>query len=155
MTWTVIIALILAGILFLLLEILVLPGSTFAGIIGFALMGIAIWQAYEVYGTTSGHICLGATIAATVLVLYFSLKSKTWKKMTLKSSIDGRVNIIDDKAIKAGDEGVTVSRLAPSGKALIGDQIYEVHTYSEFIDPDTEIIVKKIDGKRIFVKHKK
>lgn len=155
MTWTVILVLILVGFLFLLLEILVLPGTNIAGILGFALIGIGIWQAFAVYGTRSGVITLGASFILTIIFLTFALKSKTWNRLTLKSEIDGKVNVIDEINVKAGDEGITVSRLAPAGKALIKNDYYEVHTTGEFVNPNTEIIVTKVEFNKIYVKLKK
>ncbi|MCD4746650.1 MAG: NfeD family protein [Bacteroidales bacterium] len=154
MTWTIIIVLIVIGLLFLILEILVLPGTNIAGVLGFILLGIGIWQAYSTYGRLAGHYTLGATFLFTFVTLYFSLKSKTWKKLMLKSKIDSKVNIIDEKKVKVGDTGVTVSRLAPAGKATINGEFYEVHSTGDFIDQETEIIVLKINYNKIIVKPK-
>jgi len=75
MTWTIIAVLLAVGFLFLLLEILVLPGTNIAGILGFVLIGVGIWQAYAVYGGAAGTITLGITIVLSFVALYFALKS--------------------------------------------------------------------------------
>lgn len=49
MSWTVIIVLILVGLLFLLLEALVIPGTTIVGVIGFVLIAIGVWQSYAIH----------------------------------------------------------------------------------------------------------
>lgn len=152
MSWTIIAVLIFIGLTFIVLEILVIPGQGIAGIIGLIIMAVGIWQTYTVYGSTSGHIVLGASFLVSVISLVLSLRSKTWKKMMLKSEIDGKVNLIDDKKIKKGDVGKAISRLAPAGKAYFGDEYYEVHTYGTFIDQNTEIEVIKIEHNKIFVK---
>jgi len=154
MFWLVVVTLILIGLAFLLLEILVIPGTGVAGIIGFILIGIGVWQAYVYYGTVSGHWVLAGTFVATIAVLVLSLRSKTWRKVMLKSEIDGRVNLVDEINLKKGDEGKTVSRLAPMGKALFGTEYYEVKTQGDFIDPGTEVIIEKIEDHKIFVKRK-
>jgi membrane-bound ClpP family serine protease len=155
MTWTIIIILILVGLLFLILEVVVIPGTTVVGIVGFVLMIVAIWQTYVVYGSTSGHLVLGGTLILTLVGLRFALRSKTWDKVMLKSNIDGRANIIPEGSIKVGDVGISSSRIVPTGKALINDQYFEVCSSGEFIDPENEIEVVKIEHNKIFVKIKK
>jgi membrane-bound ClpP family serine protease len=153
MTWTLIIILILVGFLFLLLEILVLPGTSVAGIIGFVLIGIGVYFSFRI-SSTAGYITLGSSLVMSVVFLMLVLKSRTWKKLTLKSEIDGKVNVIEEDQVKVGDTGVTVSRLAPAGKAMINNDYFEVHTIGEFVDPNIEIIVTKIEFNKIYVKLK-
>ncbi|MEZ5196254.1 MAG: NfeD family protein [Bacteroidales bacterium] len=152
MTWTIIGVLIGVGFLFLLLEILVLPGTNIAGVVGFILIAIGIWQAYAVYGSTAGTITLAGSIVFSVVSLYYSLKSNTWKKATLNKNIDGKVNLVDANKIKIGDRGKTISRLAPMGKALINGEYFEVKTTGEFLDQEVEIEVIKIEFSQIIVK---
>lgn len=154
MTWTLIIILILVGFLFLLLEILVLPGTNISGILGFVLIGVGVYFAFKI-GTTAGVITLIASLVCSVVFLVIVLKSNTWRKLTLKAEINGKVNVIDKNLVKAGDSGKTVSRLAPAGKALINNDYYEVHTMGEFLDPDLDITVIKVDFNMIYVKLKK
>jgi membrane-bound ClpP family serine protease len=152
MSWTIIAVLIIVGFLFLLLEILVLPGTSVSGIIGFILLAIGIWQAYAVYGSLAGTITLIGTLLFSLIALYYALKSRTWKRASLSKNIDGKVNVIDKTKIKAGDKGKTVSRLSPMGKAMINEEYYEVKTTGEFLDPETNIEVVKIDFNKIYVK---
>lgn len=152
MTWTIILVLILVGLLFLILEVLVIPGTTFVGLTGFVLIAIGIWQSYAVHGAPTGHYVLAATIGITVVSLWLSLRSKTWNKVMLHTSIDSKANIHEENSIKIGDIGIATSRLVPMGKALINDEYFEVTSTSELIDPGTEIKVVKIDRNKIFVK---
>jgi membrane-bound ClpP family serine protease len=151
MTWTIIAVLIIVGFLFLLLEILVLPGTNVAGIIGFALVAVGVWQAYVNYGTMAGTIALGGTLVFSVLALYYSLKSKTWDRASLKTEIDGKVNLVDETTIKPGDKGVAISRLAPMGKAMINGKYFEVKTNGEYVDENTKVRVMEIDHNKIWV----
>jgi membrane-bound ClpP family serine protease len=155
MTWTLIIVLILVGFILLLLELLVIPGITVAGVLGFIAIALAVWQAFASNGTAAGFITLGACSLGSVFLLFLALKPRTWNRLALKSTIDGKVNVISDLAVKKGDSGTTVSRLAPAGKAMINGEYYEVHTIGEFIDPDKEITVTKIEFNKITVKLKK
>ena len=154
MFWLLITVLIVIGLLFLVLEVLVIPGVGVAGIIGFILIAIGIWQTYAYYGSPAGHSVLAGTLVLTLGTLALALRSKTWRRVALHDSIDSRVNLIDAEKVKVGDDGKTVSRLAPAGKALINGEFYEVRTTGEFIDQEKEIIVERIDHNKIFVKHK-
>ncbi|MCF8231283.1 MAG: NfeD family protein [Bacteroidales bacterium] len=151
---TLLITLIVLGLLFLLLEILVIPGTTVAGIIGSGLIVVAIWQTYEQYGSQTGIIFLGSTVLVTVVVLYFALKGKTWRRLMLNSEIQGKVEHFEKYQPKVGDEGVTISRLSPMGKARFNDDYYEVKSYSGYIDPNTSVKITKIESNKIIVKPK-
>lgn len=154
MTWTVIAILIIVGFLFLLLEILVLPGTNVAGFIGFALIAIGVWQAYASYGNLAGSLTLVGSVIFSGVALYYSLKSGTWKRAALNRSIDSKVNVIDATEIKIGDTGKAVSRLVPMGKAIINNVYFEVKTQGEFVDEGTEVEVLNIEFNKITVKPK-
>ena len=72
----------------------------------------------------------------------------------LETEIDYRVNVPAPN-ITVGMEGKTISRLAPAGKAIIGNSTEEVFSQHEFIDENKAIIVTKIEGSKIIVKLKK
>lgn len=154
MSLTLIIILIIAGLLFLLLEVLVIPGTTLVGAAGLALIAFSVWESYHVFGSPTGHFVLLGTIVLTILTIYLSLKSKTWNRIMLKTEIDGRVNEIEAGQVNVGDTGMTVSRLAPSGKAIFNDTHFEVHTTGDFIDQETEIEITHLQDNKIFVKRK-
>jgi len=150
--WTVIIVLILIGLLMMILEILVIPGSGFAGILGFILMAAGVWLAYTRQGVTAGHITLASTIAVNLVGLILTLRSKTWKRATLKAVNSGKVNEIDEGKLTVGEKGITISRCAPMGKAMFNNVYYEVNTLSEFIDENEKVEIIRISGNKIFIK---
>ncbi len=154
MGWTIIAVLILIGLVFLVLEILVFPGQGIAGILGLIILGIAIWQTYKHFGPLAGHLTLGGTFILSIVLLVFSLRSGTWKKTMLKTKIDGKVNLVDTHKLKVGEEGKTISRLNPAGKAFINGDYWEVHTQGEYVEPHTDIIITKIEFNKIYVKPK-
>ncbi len=155
MGWGVIVFLIIIGIIAILLEILVIPGVGVVGIVGFVSVVFGIIQAYSVYGTLAGNITLIVSAFVMVLLFVMSLRSKTWNRVMLHDSIDSKVNIIDETLVKSGVEGISVSRLAPSGTARIDGELYEVHSLGEFINENTPLVVLKISGNKIIVKQKK
>ncbi|MDL2239719.1 hypothetical protein LJC25_03925 [Bacteroidales bacterium OttesenSCG-928-K03] len=150
MNIALIILMIIVGVILLLLEVFVLPGFI-AGIIGFALIGVGVWQAF-VLSTGTGFLVLVCTLVASILIIFIAMKSKTWNKVALHDEIDGKTNVIDIDKIQIGDKGIAVSRLAPMGKAFINEQYYEVSTLGEFVDHQQQIEVIRIDGNKIIVK---
>jgi len=150
--WPVVVILILIGLLMLILEILVIPGSGFAGIIGFVLMAAGIWLAYSRISVEAGHITLAVTLGVNLIGLILALRSKTWKKAMLETKIVGKARTLKLPNLKVGDKGQTVSRCAPMGKAVFFDKFFEVSALSEFIDENSEIEIVKISGNKIFIK---
>ena len=78
------------------------------------------------------------------------MKKKTWQRFSLNEESDSKVNQLEP-IVKAGTRGVTISRLAPTGKALINGEQMEVHAINKFIDPDRPIEVVGTEGYRIDV----
>lgn len=153
MNWAVIITIILIGIIGLVLEFLVVPGGIVGIISGLVIAG-GIGIAYYQYGVLAGNITLIVTVIGIIVGIFFMLRSRTWKKLMLNTQIDSKVNEVNEAKIKPGSEGITVSRLAPSGKASFDGEVAEVFSAHDFIDENEEIIVLKIEGNKITVKHK-
>ncbi len=128
MTVFVIVLLLLLGIVLLLLEFLVVPGVTIAGIGGVIMMGGGIYLAYTTYGSTVGHIILLSVLVVNIVLIMYALKSRTWKKFMLESKVDSSVDT-DTPEINVGDTGSCVTRLAPMGKVRIGDIVVEGTIY--------------------------
>jgi len=154
MSLTLIFLLILLGLILILLELLVIPGTTIVGIAGGVLIFISIWQAYSIYGSGKGHIIVLGTIVLTGISLFITFKSGTWKRMTLSTNVDGRVNIIEENKLHVGDLGKAISRISPAGTALFDNELYEVHTNGDFIDQETDLIISKLEDNKIYVKPK-
>jgi len=150
MNTTLLIIILVLGLVLLALEIVALPGGV-AGIFGLGLLIVGVWQSYTLWGEAMGNIILIICTAITVILLIIFLKAKTWKRFSLNEESDGSVNKIDGQNIVIGSLGRTIARLAPTGKALINDQLVEVHAINKIIDPDRPIKVVGIEGYRIDV----
>jgi membrane protein implicated in regulation of membrane protease activity len=50
-----------------------------------------------------------------------------------------------------GQPGTAITRLAPSGRAKIGDELIDVITAGEFIDRDSRLVVVEVRGNRVVV----
>ena len=151
MSLTFIILLILFGLILLLLEILVIPGLI-VGIIGACMMLFGVIAGYTKFGGETGNYILLGTIACSIVLIWFVFRANTWKKVTLHSAVDGKVNTFDNALIKAGEAGVSISRLAPAGMALINDIQVEVESVQGFVTENKPLVVIKVDGNKIFVK---
>ena len=148
-----IVFLIILGIVLLLIEFLIIPGITIAGIGGFLCLAAGIFAAYYGHGVQVGNITLVSTLFVVILSIILVLKTKTWKKVMLESNIDGVVeDIKHDAAFKVGDHGKTITRLAPIGKAMINDKTVEAKSITGFIDENTEIEIVKIQNTNVVVK---
>ncbi len=149
-----IIFLILLGLFLLFLEFFVTPGMTVAGIGGLIFIVAGISMVYENYGSTTGHIVLLSTIIFAITLFIISFKSGIWDRLMLKSTISGQVETIEVDSIHPGDTGITVTRLNPIGKVKVHDEIVEAKCPGQFIDPNTEVIIKEVHKTQIIVKLK-
>jgi membrane-bound ClpP family serine protease len=148
-----IVTLIVFGLILLVIEILILPGISIAGI-GAVLFFIgAIITAYSTSGSTAAIITFLASSGTSVIAIYFSLKSKTWKRMSLETRIDSKTNNdVGLSNINVGDTGKAVSRLAPVGNVLINNYIVEAQSTGEFVNADTDVKVVRIEHSKIIIK---
>lgn len=149
MNTTLLVIVLILGVILLTLEIVALPGGV-AGVFGAGLIVFGVWMSYGLYGSKVGTIILLCSIALSVVALIFLMKAKTWKRFSLNEEINSKVNQLEP-AVRLGTQGTTISRLAPTGKALIDGQTMEVHAVNKFIDPDRPIEVVAIEGYRIDV----
>ncbi|TVQ09761.1 MAG: hypothetical protein EA361_14910 [Bacteroidetes bacterium] len=154
MSWLVILTIIVIGLIFLLLEMLVVPGTTVVGVVGLAMMAFGVYSVYSEFGPATGTYALAGTIIFTIGGITIALKSNTWKKAMLGTEVDGKVNTVEIDKVKPGDEGMAITRLNPMGKALINDEYYEVTSKDNLLNQNTPIVVTKVEGNKIIVKSK-
>jgi membrane-bound ClpP family serine protease len=145
--------LILLGIILLLIEFLIIPGVTVAGIGGVLLIAGGVLAAYLKYGVMYGNITLAATILVLIIIFIVALRTRTWKKIALDTKIDSSVeNIKKEGRFMVGERGKTVTRLAPIGKAIFNNKIIEAKSISGYINENTEVEIIKIQNTNVIVK---
>jgi membrane-bound ClpP family serine protease len=148
-----IILLILLGVVLFLVEFLIIPGVTIAGIGGALVLGMSVFMAYRTYGTTAGNYTLLAVLVISIITLALALRSKTWRRFMLKTNIDSKVEVgLEDQKIKPGDQGETVTRLAPIGMVRVNEITVEGKSIGGFLDPNTKVEVVKVLGTQVIVK---
>jgi membrane-bound ClpP family serine protease len=148
----IIIAFTFIAIILFLLEIFLFPGVTLAGIGGvlFAIGGIV--YAYYALETTGGHITLGGSIAVYGGFFYWILRSKSLRRIALNTNVDSKLASTRDMGFSPGDEGLTLSRLAPIGKARFGNITVEAKALENFIDEQTPVVIVQVEGYHVIVK---
>lgn len=151
MSLSVVLAVIVLGVILILLEILVIPGFTVAGIAGsiFAFGGVV--AAFYYHGTMVGLFSLAVSIIVIAISLWVLLKTGSSSWMSLSKTVEGRSSDSMKEHFSVGDVGTTVSRLNPIGKAEINGNLVEVTSFSGFVDEGEEVEVIEVKANSIIV----
>ena len=154
MSLGLIIFLIFVGLLLFVIEFMLIPGVTIAGIGGAICLVTGIVMAFISFGTSTGMIVLGVTALVMVVTTVLMLRAKTWSKFMLKTAIDSKVDTVgsEEGKVKPGDRGTTVTRLAPGGKVMVNGEYFEAKSVDLLIDPKQEIEVIRIEDNKLIVK---
>ena len=140
-------SLIIAGLILFIIEVFLLPGVSIAGIASAACLLYANYYAFDTLGTVPGCITLAISAIGVIAITIWFMRSKTVDKLSLKKSIDYRPEPLKGLNLKAGDEGVALTRLALIGNAEFDGHIIEVRSIGDFIDEKSHIRVNRIcDG---------
>ena len=148
----IIIALIIVALVLMVIEMLLIPGFGIAGLGAIGAFGYANYYAFTEIGNLAGFITLTSTLFLAIVIIVFVLRSRSMDKLALNKNIDSTVANEASKAVRVGDTGVTITRLALIGNALINDSIIEVKSCDGFLDENTPIIVERIIENVIMVK---
>lgn len=149
--WLIIAALIAAGIVLIIAEIVFIPGTTVVGILGAVFMISGIVFSYRQFGNDIGFYVLIGTSIATGVSLYLSFRKGAWSKFANKSAIKSKFNEGLTNHLTEGEEGITVSALRPMGNAEFKGQIFEVKSAGEYIPSAIKIRILKIQMNTILV----
>jgi membrane-bound ClpP family serine protease len=165
------ILLFLLGLVFLGIEVFVVPGLGFSGVAGAGLMFIGLLLVTLVHwpsdqndwtnlGSTFGSFAIAMALAVVgALALTWSLPSLPFLNRmvltpprldnenahSLSLSNSGPIELL-------GAIGVAVTPLRPSGKAQFGGQFLDVMAEGDYVAPGGRVRVVEIEGKRIAVK---
>lgn len=144
------IVLVSFGLIFLVLEVFVFPGVGISGVLGIISLGIGVYIAFQL-DTYLGLFTLASSLLGTSILVYFSIKFDTFSMMSLKTNIDSKVEVNHLSELKISDTGISISRLAPMGKAQFNDFYSEVSSQEGFIEENSPIIITNIKDNTIFV----
>lgn len=151
MSLFVILLILLGGLALVVLEFLAVPGTTIVGLSGLGLLIYGNYEVFQEFGEVWGYTSILICSVICICLLIYSLRAKTWKRFSLNTSIDSKVNVVDEK-IKIGDKGIAITRLAPVGMAEFNGERIEVYSSTTFIDANTSLEIEAIEGNRVRVK---
>lgn len=143
--------LMVVAIMLMLLEIFMFPGITIASVGGFIFATGGLIYAYSI-STWVGNVTVAISLLAFVISFIWLLRAKSFNRVALKTDISSKLVSSRDLGIKPGDKGLTLSRLAPIGKARINGIIIEAKSIDELIDENTPIEVIRVDGYNVIVR---
>lgn len=164
--------LFLAGIVFLLIEIFIIPGFGIMGISGIVLVLLAlvlarqdfvvpefVWQ-WDLFKKNLLHASLSLVGSLVLIgVLMLSLPhSRLFTRLVLKP-VPGtddlsRQDIVEEKVplVCKGERGLSLTDLRPVGKADFQGKVCIVQTDGEYIEKDLEVVVLRQEGLRLVVR---
>ena len=135
-----------------LLEFLVVPGITIAGIGGILMLAAAVYLSFAFYDTTTGLIVLVGVFVVIVLTTILALRARTWRRISLATDIHSNVGDVKETGVAVGDTGIALTRLAPIGTVVINDQKLEGHSEGPYIDQKTPVEVLRVSTTYVIVK---
>ena len=150
-------ALIALGILFLLLEILVIPGFGIAGFLGLATIIFAVAWSYDFSITAenlwTSLVSLVCSVSIVILFIYLFFRKKNnnnalFLSQTLVAQRDKK-NMKYEKLI--GTEGHSVTVLRPSGIVCIQQQNWDALTQGLYINKGVKVKVLGYQGTQLVV----
>jgi Membrane-bound serine protease (ClpP class) len=149
------IALFLAGILCIVIEILTPGAGLFAGI-GIAAMFYSLILALG--GDIGALYMLLLSVLLSGLVFAILIKrlpsSRMWKKIVLSDMTSNRQGYVTaaDKRMLIGCTGMVLTELRPAGTALLGETPVDVVSEGMFIKKGETVRVIAVNGSRVVVR---
>lgn len=153
MTMFYIVLLVLFGLLFLVAELLLLPGVSIGAILALVCYGSSIYLAFRDYGTLAGIVVILVILILSLVATIVSLRAKTWQRFSLKQKINSSsMPTTPEQVLSVGDRGTTLSRLSPMGKVEFGGKVYEAKSLDAYVDPKKEVEVVGFENFSVIVK---
>lgn len=147
-----IILLILLGVLFLVAELLLLPGVSVGTILALVCYGSAVYLSFADFGTMTGLVTLAVVLLLSLIATVMSLRAKTWQRFSLKQEIDSTSMQLPETEIAIGARGVSISRLSPMGRVEIDGKSYEAKSVDAYIEQKQMVEVVGFDNFAVLVK---
>ena len=152
MEYVITASLVLFATILLLVEIMLIPGIGFTGILGIMSMIGAVAYSFYFIGSIAGWITLGIACVICVVFFLWALYGNSLDRVALKKNIDSTVKEDEISKFSVGDKGVARTRLALIGEAEINGLIVEVKSESGFVDEGEPVEVVRLSGDTVFVK---
>lgn len=147
-----IVLLVFFGLLFLVAELVLLPGVSIGALLSLVCYGSSIYLAFCDYGPLTGVVVIVAILVLSFVAIVFSLRAKTWQRFSLKQEIRSSSMPEPDKELQIGVRGTSVSRLSPMGKVAIDGRVYEAKSQDVYIDPRSDVEVVGFENFSVIVR---
>ncbi len=148
-----VISLIVAAIILVFFEV-ILPGGILGAIAALCVL-LATWITAVQYGTVAAMLTfLGASIAIALLIFVeFKLLARTsvGRDFFLKTKVTGHSNKAPGSADIVGKEGITLTRLNPSGTVRVDGQSYQAQSLDGYIEAGHSIRVSSQDNFKLII----
>lgn len=149
----VVIVMMILGVLFVGVEIALIPGVGFAGLAGLTAFVGAIAYSFMFISPLAGWITLSLAILTIVSLIVWAVYSRTLDKLALKKKVTSSVADPVVQSLKEGDKGVAVTRLALGGEAEFDGNRVEVKSIDGFVEEGEPVVIERIfPGSSIYVK---
>lgn len=168
--------LLITGLGIILVELFILPTFGLLGILGIllflaGLLGMLLPEIRNIHFDFDSHALNAAgeyfvrrlawlsgmlilsLIIIMILARYIAPSFSGFKPFVLMGHEQNGYIAVEAAASlpQPGEKGEVVATLRPTGKALIGDKIYDVMSTGELIDAGESIVVARVEGSSIFV----
>lgn len=147
-----IILLVFFGLLFLVAELVLLPGVSIGAILSLVCYGGSIYLAFRDFGTAAGVAVIVVILLLSAAAVVVSLRAKTWQRFSLRQEIRSSSSVLPAEELRVGQRGVTLSRLSPMGKVEIDGKVYEAKSTGAYVDPRQEVEVVGFENFSVIVK---
>jgi membrane-bound ClpP family serine protease len=152
MALVVLSSLLLIGLILLLAEVLFIPGTTLVGILGLAVSLAGVFYAYLIFDPWIAGWITALAVLLNLGAIIHGFRTGAWNRFSLKSSMRGGAFDGRTSGLSVGMTGKAVSDIKPIGKAIFGEEVYEVKSDMGFIEVGKEISIIKIENNKILVK---
>lgn len=143
----------LMGIVFLVTEVVLIPGFGLTGILGVISFMAAVCYSFVVMGTLAGWLTLISVVLLCVVLILWSIYGKSIDKMALKEKIASSVADPNIATLSVGMKGVAVTRLASIGNIDInGNTIEATAQFGEFVDAGEIVEITRLENGTVYVK---
>lgn len=143
--------LVIFATVMLTVEVVFIPGFGITGFTGVIAMAGSIFYAFVQLGSAAGWITLLVGGMISIALFLWALYGNSIDKVALKKNIKSTVKTVDMSIFSVGDRGVTKTRLALIGEAVIKGQVVEVKSEAGFINENEEVEVIRVSDDSLFV----
>lgn len=82
-----IVLLVFFGLLFLVAELVLLPGVSIGAVLALVCYGSSVYLAFRDFGPVTGTVVILVILVLSVIATVVSLRAKTWQRFSLKQEI--------------------------------------------------------------------